>query len=47
MSPALIISGRVPQEMARLAKEYYAFYDGAHVKVIFALVTAASWMFAV
>ena len=34
MSPALIISGRVPQEMTRLAKEYYAFYDGTHVKVI-------------
>ena len=34
MSPDLIISGRVPREMTRLAKEYYAFYDGAHVKVI-------------
>ena len=34
MSPALIISGRVPQEMTRLAKEYYAFYGGTHVRVI-------------
>lgn len=34
MSPVLIISGRVPQEMTNLAKEYYAFYGGTHVRVI-------------
>ena len=34
MNPALIISGRVPREMTRLAKEYYTFYDATHIKVI-------------
>lgn len=34
MTPALIISGRIPREMTRLAKEYFASHGMTRIRVV-------------